>query len=283
MLVPSAAVEQHPLRDRFWSTLGEAMTRRALAHAALAAVPFSASRTLPTVTGSVACDDLGTTLIHEHVLWFSSPRLDGPNFTPIPESLRADTVTFAVSLLKDAARVGITTLVDMTPHRPIDLYREIARQTEVRIVVSTGFYRRAKIPAALAAIEDESEMEQHMLREIQVGIQGTPVRAGVIKIASERSPLTEWERRVFRAAARVQKATKTPICTHLGGSAREQLDLLMSAGADPRRVILSHSDTGGPTREKLRDTLISVAREGAYLEVDTFGQDFYTPWPDLVF
>ena len=253
----------------------------------LTARPEKSAGTQPasisTVTGPVSCRALGRTLMHEHVLWFSSPRLDGPNFTPIPDDLRSETVEFAASLLNEAARAGIQTLVDMTPHRPIDLYQQIARRTDVRIVPSTGFYRRAKIPAALAAIEDERQMEERMLREITDGIDGSGVRAGVIKIASERSPLTDWEQKVFRAAARVQKATKVPICTHLGGSAREQLDLLTASGADPDRVFLSHADTGGSSREKLRDTLVSIAREGAYLEVDTFGQDFYTPWADLVF
>jgi hypothetical protein len=47
-----------------------------------------------------------TTLMNEHVLWFSGPRLNNPGYTPIPEDLRSETVDFAVSLLNDAARVG---------------------------------------------------------------------------------------------------------------------------------------------------------------------------------
>ena len=50
--------------------------------------------------------------------------------------------------------------------------------------------------------------------------------------------------------------------------------------------MLGHVDTmlhGTRTREQVRDVLITIAREGGYLEVDTFGQEFYTQWPDLVF
>jgi phosphotriesterase-related protein len=124
-------------------------------------------------------------------------------------------------------------------------------------------------------------MEERMLKEVTRGMEGTSVRAGIIKVASESLPLSDWEKKVFRAAARVQKATGTPIATHAGGAAREQFDLLVRAGADPRRIFLSHVDTGGRDREKLAKQLLSLAREGTYLEVDTFGQDFYTPWGEL--
>lgn len=241
---------------------------------------------VPTMTGPIGCDSLGTTLMHEHILWFAGPRLEDPGYTPIPDALRAESVDFAVSLLNDAARVGIDTLVDLTPHRPIDLYTQIATRTSVKIVPSTGFYRRAKIPKPLAEMDDEKQMEERMRKEVTEGIEETRIRAGIIKIASERSPLSDWEKKVFRAAARVQKATGVPIATHDGSNSREQFDLLVQTGANPRRLMLGHVDTmlhGTRTREQVRDVLISIAREGGYLEVDTFGQEFYTKWPDLVY
>ena len=240
---------------------------------------------VPTMKGPVGCDSLGTTLMHEHVLWFAGPRLDNPGFTPIPDDLRSETVDFAVSLLNDAARVGIDTIVDVTPYRPIDLYEQIAKRTAVNIVPSTGFYRREKVPKWMADMDDEKQMEERMLKEVKEGIDGTKIRAGIIKVASEGTPLSDWEKKVFRAAARVQKATGVPIATHDGASAREQFDFLVQAGANPRRLFLSHVDTGrrGRTREQLGEELTSIAKEGACLEVDTFGQEFYTPWVDLVF
>lgn len=239
--------------------------------------------TVPTLTGLVDHDALGTTLMHEHVLWFSGPRLDNPGYTPIPEDLRSETVDFAVARLNEAANVGIKTVVDLTPHRPIDLYEQIAKRTSVKIVVSTGFYRRAKIPKWMADIEDEKRMEALMLKEVSEGIENTKIRAGIIKVAGEGSPLTDWEKKVFHAAASVHKTTRVPIATHVGS--REQFDLLVKAGVNPRQILLSHVDTGRGkrTREALGEELLSIAKEGGYLEVDTFGQEFYTPWKDLVF
>lgn len=238
---------------------------------------------VPTLTGMLDCNKLGTTLMHEHVLWFSGPRLDNPGYTPIPEDLRSDTVDFAISLLNAAARVGIDTVVDLTPHRPIELYEQIAKGTSVKIIVSTGFYRRAKIPQWMADMEDEKQMEDLMLKEVSEGIQGTKFRAGIIKVAGEGNPLSDWEKKVFRAAARVHKATHAPMATHVGS--REQFDLLVKAGVNPAQILLSHVDTGrrGRTRVQLAEELLSIAKEGGYLEVDTFGQEFYTPWNDLVF
>jgi phosphotriesterase-related protein len=246
----------------------------------------SKSLAVSTMNGPVSCGSLGTTLMHEHVLWFSGPRLDNPGYTPIPDNLRSDTVDFAVSLLNAASRAGIDTVVDLTPHRPIDLYEEIAKRTPVKIVASTGFYRREKIPKPMADMEDERQMEERMLNEVTEGIDRTKVRAGIIKVAGERASLSDWEKKVFRAAARVQKTTGVPIATHDGAGAREQFDLLVRAGANPNRLFLSHVDTmlhGGRTREQVKEELLSIAKEGGYLEVDTFGQEFYTPWSDLVF
>ena len=59
-----------------------------------------------TMTGLVRCDSLGTTLMHEHVLWFGGPRLEDPGYTPIPTDKRQESVDFAVSLLNAAARAG---------------------------------------------------------------------------------------------------------------------------------------------------------------------------------
>ena len=235
-------------------------------------------KSIPTITGAVASDKLGTTLMHEHVLWFGGPGPENPNYNPIPDNLIQETIDYAVARLNDAARVGIDTIVDVTPHRPIDLYQQIAKQTSVKIIVSTGFYRRSKSPPWRAAMDDEKQMEALMLKEVTEGIDNTTIKAGIIKVAEEAGELSEWEKKVFRAAAHVNKATGAPIITHTG-SAVEQFNFLVKAGADPGKIILSHVDVG---RKGKPGELLAMAKEGASFEVDTFGQDFYTPWPELV-
>ena len=231
-----------------------------------------------TLSGDIDCNKLGTTLMHEHILWFAGPMGENAGYSPIPDDLESETVDFAVSLLNDAARVGIDTIVDLTPFRPIDLYKRIAERTTVKIIVSTGFYRRSKIPKWMADMEDEKQMEERMLREVTDGIDNTKIRAGIIKVAGEGATLSDWEKKVFRAAARVNQATAIPIATHTGG-ALEQFDILVKTGADPHRIMLSHVDVG---RKGNPGELLTIVKEGGYLEVDTFGQDFYTPRAELV-
>ncbi|MBS1748217.1 MAG: hypothetical protein JST21_18815 [Bacteroidetes bacterium] len=233
---------------------------------------------IPTVTGYVTPDKLGTTLMHEHILWFSGTTNENPGYMPIPDDLQDQSVDFAVSALNDAARVGIDTVVDLTPHRSIDLYKRIAEQTTVNIIVSTGFYRRSKIPQWMAEMEDEKQMEELMRKEVTDGIDGTKIKAGIIKVANEGGQLTDWEKKVFRAAARVNKSTGVPIATHTG-SPMEQFDLLLKSGANPHQVFLSHVDVG---RKGKPGDLLNVVKEGGYLQVDTFGQEFYTPQKELV-
>jgi phosphotriesterase-related protein len=126
-------------------------------------------------------------------------------------------------------------------------------------------------------MEDEKQMEERMLKEVTEGIDGTKIRAGIIKVAGGGG--TDWEKKVFRAAARVNKATGVPIATHSGSDAFDQFNLLVKTGADPSRIFLSHVDVG---RKGKPGDLLTIAKEGGYLEADTFGQNFYTPWPELV-
>ncbi|MEW5980253.1 MAG: hypothetical protein AB1898_31045 [Acidobacteriota bacterium] len=251
----------------------------ALLGAPLSRTEKAESKTVSTLSGPVRCESLGTTLMHEHVLWFSGPMAANPGHTPIPDDLRSDTVEFVVSLLNEAARVGINTIVDVTPQRPMELYQQIAQRSPVNIVPATGFYRREKLPKWMADIDDEGRMEERMLREATEGMDGTNIRAGIIKVAQQHSPLSDWEKKVFRAAARVHQKTGLPIATHTG-NAPEQFEVLTRSGVDPRRIFFSHVDVG--RKGKPGDQLLSIVKEGSYLEVDTFGQDFYTPWTDLV-
>jgi len=228
-----------------------------------------------TVKGPVPSARLGATLMHEHVL-----------FGDIPAELRATSVELAVKLLKDAARVGIDTLVDLTPIRDIQLYQQIAEHVPVQIIPSTGSYVYGRMPKAIQSM-NEDQMYERMLREVSEGIDGTKIRAGIIKVAAGRLPFSDWEKSAFRAAARVNKAVGTPIGTHAIFEPRAQLEVLMEAGADPNQCFFSHIEAefgwGGRTLQQMADYLLSIAKDGGYLLFNNFGFEFDTPWPDLVF
>jgi len=228
---------------------------------------------IPTLTGNIGSDELGITLMHEHLLFFNGAAPDDPGFQSIPDTLREESVNFVVEKLNDAARVGINTLVDVGPYRPIDLYEQIAKRSKVKIIVSTGFYRQSKLPPWLVEMKQENAMVDYLTKEVTEGIGNTKLRAGIIKVAQEHNPMSDWETKVFAAAARVQKKTGVHIVTHTG-NAVEQFDLLTKQGADPKRIYFSHVDVG--RKGKVGD-LIKLLKAGSYIEADTFAQSFYTP------
>ena len=53
-----------------------------------------------------------------------------------------------------------------------------------------------------------------MVTELTKGIEGTDIKAGVIKLASSFNEITPTEEIFFKAAARAQKETGCVIITH---------------------------------------------------------------------
>ena len=227
-----------------------------------------------TVKGPVDSQDLGMTLIHEHVLF------------QFDDSRRKQTIDFAVGLLEDAAAKGVKTVVDLTPVRRIDWFMEIADRVDVNIVACTGYYVNRMTPPPLAAFS-EAQMVDRMVRELTMGIDTTDVRAGIIKVAGVDPELTEWEKQVFRAAAAAQRQTGACIATHAIAGSRAQADVILRAGGDLNKVFFSHVEAefgweGRSLQEEAR-YLEGITRDGGSLLFNNFGFEFDTPWPDLVY
>lgn len=246
-----------------------------------------------SLSGDIDCRNLGTTLMHEHIL-----------IGNIPGDLQNTTIDIAVRMLNEAAKAGVTTLVDVMPfdsycngpvgmaenpeeyELKLKLYEAIAAQTKVNIIISTGFYRYEKAPASLRSIT-EAQMEKRMFLAVTKGVGKSNIRAGIIKLAADTSTLTEWEKKTFRAAARVQKATGVPIATHACTGAREQFDLLVDNGADPNHLNFAHIETKSgwkvKNREQFAQDFLTILKEGGYLLFNNFSCEFYTPWADMVY
>lgn len=227
-----------------------------------------------TVRGPMDTRDLGTTLIHEHVLF------------QFDDSRRRPSIEMAVQLLQAAAKVGVRTVVDLTPVRRIDWFMEIAEQVDVNIIACTGYYVNSQTPKPLAAYS-EAQMVERMVRELTEGIDNTPVRAGIIKVAGVKPQLTPWEVQVFTAAAKAQMRTGACIATHACAGSREQAQVLLRAGADLNRAFFSHVEAefgweGRSVQEEAR-YLEEIARQGGSLLFNNFGFEFDTPWADLTY
>ncbi|WP_084104316.1 phosphotriesterase [Demequina sp. NBRC 110056] len=237
--------------------------------------------TVATYSGDTHAADLGVTLMHEH-LFVRQPELDG--VLPDPEWDAQGAVERAVELLKRLFAHGVRTLVDLTVPgigRDATLVGEVARRSPVAIVASTGWYTTTVLPPALQAqgpgrlVDGPDLLSALFVADLTRGIAGTEVRAGMIKVASAGSGITEDVRRVFAAAAHAHAETGAPITTHsdpLAGGGPDQQDLLESLGVDLTRVVIGHAGDGSDLT-----LLRRIADRGSFLGFDRFGMEHTAP------
>jgi predicted metal-dependent phosphotriesterase family hydrolase len=222
-------------------------------------------KSVETVTGPVAADALGVTLVHEHLLIDMYEASLNTAGVLLDETAAAE----ELALFRDA---GGMTVVDQTTvglHPDWEGLRRISIATGVRIVAGTGFYWRRFRPAWVDALS-EADLTARLIDDLEVGVGPHRIRAGIIgEIATGHRDIDPTEARVLRAAAAAQRQTAVPIATHalITSIGLEQLDILEAAGADLARVVIGHADTN-PDAAYHEEIL----RRGAWLGFDTIGQ-----------
>jgi len=194
-----------------------------------------------TVLGPVDADQLGFTLSHEHVVCGSPgvvrawPALFGGR-----EALLARAHKVLVRVRED----GVRTMVDATTFdlgREVDVLVDASRASGVHIVAASGMWLA---PSLAITARTTQQLTDWFTADVETGLDGTDVRAGIIKVASE-TELTPMEERVLEAAARAHVATGVPILTHSLARVRmgeQQAAVLERFGVDPGRVVIGHTD-----------------------------------------
>ena len=147
---------------------------------------------IPSVTGPIAGPDLGQVLVHEHVVCGaagvtrSAAALAG-GFEALIER--------GVTALQAARAEGLTTMVDATPFdlgRDVELLAEVSRRSGVTILAATGHWL---LPSVFMANRSVSELAEMFVADLTTGADGTSIRCGVMKVASEEE-ITAFDRRV---------------------------------------------------------------------------------------
>lgn len=197
--------------------------------------------TVQTVCGPVDADRLGFTLVHEHVAASSAGILRSwPELFGGREAL----VARATRVLTEARGNGVGTIVDATTFdlgRDAELLAEVSAASGVHIVAATGHWVDVSATMAARSVEQLTDL---FIRDLTIGIDGTAIRAGIIKIASDAA-ISPFEERVLTAATRASGATGAPILTHTAAAHRtgdQQAALFERLGQDPDRVAIGHSD-----------------------------------------
>lgn len=234
------------------------------------------------VSESKASNQLGRTLMHEHFLFGYCGFQGDATLGGFNEEAYTDACIQAV---KDARAYGIETIVDATTNecgRNVRFLKKISDMTGMNIICSTGYYFQAESSYAYwnfrkGFADIEQEIYELMLTEVTKGIEGTDIKAGVIKLASSLNEITPMEEHFFKAAARVQRDTGVVIITHTqqGTMGPEQADLLISNGASPDKIAIGHMC--GSTNIAYHE---EVLKKGVYVNLDRFGLQgelFHTP------
>ena len=231
-----------------------------------------------TVLGPIEPDELGTTLMHEHLF------CDGGCYHTIPEeaSLRQlvdKPVSFGMlgvvgrlwNVVRDHTRMysfeeavsevtafrlaGGHSLVEATSigigRDPLALAR-VARATGLNIVMGGGYYVPASYHSGLADMT-EDQVYDRLAHEVTLGVGDTGIKTGIIgevgvggsmsQLAGVEGPLPEAK--VLRAAARAHAVTGAPMLIHpspFRSSLEAVAETVIDAGADPGRVVFAHMD-----------------------------------------
>lgn len=221
-----------------------------------AVTPRRTPGVVQTVLGPLNASKLGFTLTHEHICRHPEPGSGG----------KGGLVAKAVAKLKEARDAGIDTLIDVTPFdvgRDVRFGEKVSRKSGMQIMACTGQHFFAPDSYDSRSVEQITEL---FTREIEQGIDGTDIKAGVIKVAARSGALTAAEAKVFRAAARASKATGIPVSTHTNSSERggeAQAAIFEAEGLSPERVSLGHSNDTGDL-----DYLLDLAKRGYTLGMD---------------
>jgi 5-phospho-D-xylono-1,4-lactonase len=223
-----------------------------------------------TVLGPIDPGALGFCLHHEHVI---CKPLDVGAADP---DLLLDDPAVAVRELESFHAAGGRAIVDMTPAdygRDIAEITWVAQHSPAHVIVITGHHKH-KHAAPYVGEETADEIAARNIRELTEGIDGTGVRAGVIKAGTSTNEITPVEKRVLRAAARAHRATGAPISTHTdrGTMALEQIAIFREEGVDPARVVIGHLDFALDERY-----LRSILETGAFVSFDQWSKTKYAP------
>lgn len=205
-----------------------------------------------TIGGDLPADLAGPVYAHEHLI------IDTPLVAETMPHIHLHSIDEAVAEVSTCVAAGVRTMVDAMPAAsgriPERLLR-ISIRTGMRIVATTGlhtdkYYR--DVP--WAGSDPPEKLADRFIADIEEGIdvhdylgetvERSPVRAGIVKVASLHEEPTDRDRRLFAAAAITAAATGVPVLTHaeggLGGMG--QIELLTGLGVSPRRIALSHTD-----------------------------------------
>lgn len=227
--------------------------------------------TVNTVTGPISTDDLGFTLMHEHVM-VSAPNM----YRTFPDLFGPENrEERAIATLKKAKAEGIDTIVDATTYdlgKDPQLLAEVAEGSGMNIINVTGWW--LDVPRFLRGVSP-NQMAREFIKDIEEGFRGTGIKAGILKCAADFQGVTVDLELMARAASRAHVETGIPIMVHsypTGQVARRQIEIFREEGVDLTKVKIDHSNDTTDT-----EYLKWILDQGCYLGLDRYPGHLVSP------
>lgn len=222
-----------------------------------------------TVHGLIPADSMGITLPHEHLLIVHKG--DSRDLTDEANAISE------LNYFKAAGGSTLTELTNIGIGRDPEGIKRISTATGINVIMGSGFYKDAWIPASIKSKSIE-ELTDIIVSDIRDGING--IHAGIIGEIGISRPITQFEEKVLIATALAQKATGAAINFHFDrdGDVTERhhvLDVMESEGIDLSRIYISHNT---PYVDRVNN-FVTYASRGCYVEFDMLGMEILFPFP----
>lgn len=224
-----------------------------------------------TVNGPVAAETMGTWLTHEHILvdFIGADSISNDRWK------KPEVIEKAFPYLQQIKDLGCQTFVECTPAflgRDPLLLKSLSDSTGLNIITNTGLYgaRNNKFIPGYAFEETAEQLAKRWIAESEIGIDGTGIKPGFIKIGVDNGNLSEMHKKLITAAAITHLKTGLVIASHTGPAipAFEQIEMLKQEGVSPEAFIWVHAQS-----EKDLANHIKAAQLGVWISLDGMSEN----------
>jgi phosphotriesterase-related protein len=242
---------------------------------------------IQTLGGPLDTSRLGRVLMHEHIFNLS-PEVQGcyPGFNGWDPDVEIPKAQQTLGELKQAGYDTIVELSVLGLGRDVHLMQRAVEGTGLQVTLATGLYTYDVLPRLWhfmgpgTLLDGDEQLDALFKRDIEEGIQGTDIKAAMLKCAVDHDGLTDHIQRVLRSCCRVHHQTDTPMTVHTHAQTERGLDVLKvleEEGVDPHRVVLAHCGDSADL-----DYLEKLLQSGATLGMDRFGLNILLPFEERV-
>jgi len=254
-----------------------------------------------TVCGDRSAADFGAVMVHEHILFDITPpgatapergtpitmqnrwQVDYLSNATVSNAHQQDRAVAADELAAFAADGG-DLIVDQSVGglaRDPEGLRAASQASGCAVIASAGVYTAAYLDEATIAADIDT-LTERFIAEVETGLDGTSIRAGLIGEIGCSWPLQDVEHRALIAAARASRVTGAGLSVHPGRDPRapfEIVEIVAREGADLARTVICHMDRTYPEGRDVNGYgPAALAATGVMVEWDFFGVESSHYW-----